>query len=140
MKPLFFILAIATVFLYACSGEKHISIQNTHGVEVSANDSVEYDVETFDVAFESWYERQKSPAASRSLSYYETWNHQYVSAWNAKSYSSARHWPFEPVIGYDPTVDYGFDLNHKLFYYFMYVERVLKIKIMSGGPKSIVFY
>ena len=44
---------------------------------------------------------------------------------------------FEPIIGYDPTVDYGFELNHKLFYYFQYVENVLKIQIMPGGPKVL---
>ena len=46
---------------------------------------------------------------------------------------------FEPIIGYNPEVDYGFELNHKLFYYFQYVENVLKIRIMEGGPKAVRF-
>ena len=46
---------------------------------------------------------------------------------------------FEPIIGYEPTVDYGFDLNHELFYYFQYVENVLKIQIMPGGSKAVHF-
>jgi len=31
------------------------------------------------------------------------------------------------------------ELNHKLFYYFQYVEHVLKIQIMSGGPHAAQF-
>ena len=134
MKRIGIILAILA-FVYACSTQKQtVSVtQSTEPVEVE--DSVEYDVETFDAAFESWYERYKSPALHRSQSYYESWNRQFVSAWNAKCASPSRSWNFEPVVGYDPSEDYGFDMNHKLFHYFVYVERVLKKNIMDGnGP------
>jgi len=80
-----------------------------------------------------------SPAMYRSQGYYESWNRQYVSAWNANAMNPRKSWFFETIVGYDPTVDYGFELNHELFYYFQYVENVLKIEIMPNSPKAVRF-
>jgi hypothetical protein len=100
-------------------------------------DSMEYGVETFDSKFEAWYEINNTPATYRSQTYYENWNRQYVSAWNHRAVSGRNSSFFEPIVGYDPTEDYGFEVNHKLFYYFQYVENVLKIKIMDGSPRVL---
>lgn len=125
------------VLISACSGSKNTAKSERTSVEVTGKDSVEYDVETFNTNFDIWYQRQNTPASYRLQSYYEIWNKQYVSAWNAKCASPLQGWNFEPVVGYDPNEDYGFEMNHKLFYYFMYVENVLKKKIISGGPKPV---
>ncbi len=125
------------VFVYACSTQKNAVQVNKSETEIIAEDSVEYDVETFDSKFESWYEFYKSPAMYRSQSYYEAWNQQYVLAWNQKCLHPSRRWNFEQVVGYDPNEDYGFELNHKLFHYFMYVENVLKINIIPNGPRLL---
>lgn len=127
------------VFFNSCSGTKNMTKNETSSVEVTGEDSIEYDVETFNSNFDLWYQRQNTPASYRSQSYYESWNRQYVSAWNAKCASPSRNWSFEPVVGYDPNEDYGFEMNHKLFYYFIYVERVLKKQIIPGGP-HVVFH
>ncbi|WP_321371229.1 DUF6146 family protein [uncultured Draconibacterium sp.] len=127
-------LAVLTA---ACSGPKNVSESEKTSVEVTGEDSVEYDVETFNTNFDVWYQRQNTPASYRSQSYYESWNKQYVSAWNARCASPSPSWNFEPVVGYDPNEDYGFEMNHKLFYYFMFVEHVLKKKIIPGGPKPV---
>ena len=135
MKQLFIIL-ILFVFIWACSTQKGtVKVDKTE--DVVEQDSIEYGVETFDSKFEAWYEFNKSPATYRSQTYYENWNRQYVSAWNNKSATGRNNSFFEPIVGYDPTEDYGFDVNHKLFYYFQYVENVLKIKIMEGSPKVV---
>ena len=137
MKQTLLILGFV-VFIYACSSQKNVTQENSHGVEVAAEDSVEYDVEMFDSKFDTWYQIQDSPAKYRSQQYYENWNRQYINAWNAKCAAPPSGWGFDPVIGFEPNVDYGFELNHKLFYYFQYVENVLKIKIMPNGPKVVL--
>jgi hypothetical protein len=132
MRQFFFFLGLI-VLGYACSTQKsavNVTKDGTEGLE----DSTEYDVETFDLKFEHWYDLNNKPSKYRSQQYYESWNHQYVTAWNAKCARAGKDWNFEPVVGYDPNEDYGFDMNHKLFYYFMYVENVLKIKIIPQGP------
>lgn len=105
-------------------------------VEITS-DSTEYGLETFDNKFKTWYEMHGTPANSKSQDYYEAWNKQYVSAWNQKAASGQAGSFFERIVGFKPNVDYGFELNHELFYYFQYVEHVLKIQVIpGGGPKT----
>lgn len=137
MKQTLLIVGIVLI-IYACSSQREVAQDNNKSIEVAAEDSVEYDVEMFDAKFDSWYEFQKSPAKNRSQQYYENWNHQYIAAWNAKCAAPPGGWGFEPVIGFEPNQDYGFELNHKLFYYFQYVENVLKIRILPNGPKVVL--
>ena len=136
MKRLIFLI-VGVGILITCSTQKGVIKVNSEVDEV-VQDSVEYGLETFDGKFESWYQMHNSPARYRSLQYYESWNNRYVIAWNAHA-MSARNTFFEPIIGYEPNEDYGFELNHELFHYFMYVENVLNIQILEGGPRSPMF-
>ena len=127
------------LFVTACSTHKGIVKLKSNANNIAAeDDSLEYELETFDTRFETWYMIHNSRAQYRSQQFYETWNRQYVSEWNYKS-MTGRNSFFEPIIGYEPTVDYGFELNHKLFYYFMYVEKELKIPILTNGPNIMIF-
>lgn len=133
---LFIILAVV---IASCSAPKNAVKIETNGNEVVQEDSTEYELIVFDSGFESWYLLHNSPARYRSQEYYENWNHQYVNQWNYLSMHSRRRSFFEPIVGYEPGVDYGFELNHKLFYYFQYVERVLRIPILPNRPVGVVF-
>ncbi|NQU88597.1 MAG: hypothetical protein HQ541_22865 [Mariniphaga sp.] len=137
MKRILFIGIIA-IIITACSGNRNIvKVVASEASETEA-DSLEYELITFDTRFENWYDLNDSPAMYRSKEYYESWNKQYVTAWNSKS---TQHLFYESIIGYEPGVDYGFDLNHKLFYYFQYVEKVLKKPILSRGePQHMLIY
>ncbi len=128
------ILSVIIFVAIACSTQKSVVKDKNGKNEEAAQDSLEYDMETFDANFENWYAMHNSPAKYRSLEYYENWNRQYVSVWNNKARTTQDEF-FESIVGYDPNEKYGFELNHKLFYYFQYVENVLRIKIMPGGPK-----
>lgn len=136
MKRLFYLLMLAS-FLASCSGPKGMVKIEPNGNEAQ-EDSVEYELIVFDPGFETWYMIQNSPARYRSQQYYESWNHQYVSAWNYLATQPRKRSFFEPIIGYEPGVDYGFELNHKLFYYFQYVEHVLKIPILTHRPAGVI--
>ena len=138
-QHIIFLVGVVLI-LAACSSPKGtVKIDNAGDEAVVENDSIQHEMETFDSKFETWYTLHDSPAKYRSETYYENWNQQYVSAWNNKAMNSQKSDFFEPIIGWDPTVDYEFDIDHELFYYFMYVENVLKIQIMSGGPQAPVF-
>lgn len=134
MKQLFWIV-ILLAFVFACNTQKSV-LNVTKSNESAATDSTEYEMETFDNKFKNWYQYYKKPSLYKSQEYYESWNRQYVSAWNAKCAHPGKNWHFEPVVGYHAGEDYGFELNHELFYYFMYVENVLNIPIIPGGPKN----
>ena len=137
MKKLLFGILVLVVVL-ACSTQKGAIKVNSHVADEIAEDSVEYDIETFDSKFETWYQMHKSPALNRSQQYYESWNKRYVTAWNYNAMTGRHNNFFETIVGYDPTIDYGFELNHELFHYFQYVEHVLNIPIIpGGGPKAV---
>ena len=135
---LFYVLTMLILLGWACSTPKNAVKVKLNEV-VAESDSISYELLTFDSKFESWYVLQNSPAKFRSQSYYENWNRQYVSAWNFNAVQPSKNNFFEPIVGYEPQVDYGFEINHKLFYYFQYVENELKIEIMPNGPNAAQF-
>jgi hypothetical protein len=133
MKQMLFWMGIL-IIVVACSTQKGAVISEQDSDEKVVEDSLEYGIETFDHKFKTWYTMHNNSSQYRSQDYYESWNRQYISAWNSKAMGSGKNSFFEPIVGFDSGVDYGFELNHELFHYFQYVENVLKIKIMSGGP------
>lgn len=139
MKQLLYLFVVAALFAVACSQPKSLVKIEPNENETAREDSVEYELIVFDTGFETWYTLQNSPVRYRSQQYYEGWNRQYVSEWNYLATQPGRRSFFQSIIGYEPSVDYGFELNHKLFYYFQYVERVLRIPILSHRPAGVVF-
>lgn len=132
----FLVIFIFIVLAWACSTQKgNVTVEKSE--PQIEQDSIEYGVETFDGKFETWYALKDTPATYRSQTYYENWNRQYVNAWNNKAATGVNNSFFEPIVGYDENEDYGFEVNHKLFYYFQYVENVLKIDIMPGSPRVV---
>ncbi len=138
MKHIYILTGILSIIV-ACSLQKKLGHVPQVEIEEVAEDSVAYELETFDAKFETWYKLYDAPSQYRSQQYYESWNRQYVSAWNANASVPGKNWFFETIIGYDPNEDYGFALNHELFYYFQYVENVLKIKIMPNSPRVVKY-
>ncbi len=138
MKLLRFFMLMLAIILISCSVNKKLSKVDIQK-EAEVSDSVEYELIIFDPGFESWFISHCKPSWYHSQEYYELWNRQYVSAWNEKVISPRFSRFFESTIEYDPFTDYGLELNHKLFYYFMYVERALKINILppGAGPQTI---
>lgn len=139
MKQLLIFMTVLSL-IWACSGPKAaVDAEEAEPDAVNKNtkDSVSYVMETFDSKFEAWYNMHKSPSLYRSQEFYEKWNRKYVSEWNKKSMQKENSDFFVPIVGYDRKKDYGFAMNHQLFYYFQYVEYVLNIKILSDGPNVV---
>ena len=134
-KIYFYILALMAAIV-ACSGPKGVVAIEPNDEAIAEEDSLSYELVVLDPGFESWYLLNGTPSKYRSQSYYENWNYQYVTAWNHNAMQPRRRSFFQTIHGYERGVDYGFELNHKLFYYFLYVEHVLKIPIMSHGPST----
>jgi len=97
--------------------------------QLAENDSTEYELIILDPGFDSWFVTRNFKATARSETYYKHWNQFYVSEWNRLFYQG--HPYFENSIDYDYTEDYGFDLNYKLYHYFLYTEEVTGIKLVN---------
>jgi len=103
------------------------------------SDSTEYDIIISDVGYESFLATQK-PMNFYSQKYYESWNRYYVQDWNDKVRNSIYHSPkyqnvFDMLIEYDHSIDYGIEVNYKLYYYFMFVEK--RYGVRFNVPRAI---
>ncbi|MEX0982231.1 MAG: DUF6146 family protein [Bacteroidales bacterium] len=99
--------------------------------EVS-KDSVEYELIIIDPGFEFFLATQK-PMEFYSQSYYETWNYRYVTEWNYRHSQPLTYGDiYETYIDYSPHIDYGLELNYKLYYYFRFFEKKHGVKLLPG--------
>lgn len=127
------ILFLLLLITAACAVKQPISIREADNQE---SDSVEYELIVFDSGFESWFLSRAKPVNWHEQSWYENWNRQYVQAWNYHNLGARHKELIDGYINYEPDVDYGPEINHKLFYYFMYVEHELGIPVIPDGPRS----
>ena len=128
-------LFMALLFFAGCATNQAISIRKSADETATDKDSTSYELIVLDNGFESWYLAHAKPVNYHDQNYYEYWNRQYVQAWNTHNLGSHYSRLLDGIIDYDPETDYGQEINHKLFYYFMYVENVLRIPIIPNGPK-----
>ncbi len=102
-------------------------------VEVAKGDSTEYELIIFDNNFESWFITSQKPKWFHENSYYRSKINFYATDWNLRVLQNMHREPYEYEINVDPNVDYGIDINWKLYWYFKYLEETLGIKLAGGG-------
>ena len=102
-------------------------------VEIAKGDSIEYELIIFDPSFESWFITSQRPKWYHENSYYRAKINLYATDWNNRVLQNMHREPYEWEIAVDPNVDYGIDVNWKLFWYFKYLEETLGIKLAGGG-------
>ncbi len=98
-------------------------------VQIAQSDSTEYELLVFDTGFETWLITNSRPVWYYENEYYRTKNQMYSIHWNSRVRQAMHRPPYEYEIEYDPRVDYGVDLNWKLFWYFKYIEQKLGITL-----------
>ena len=126
MKTIIYYLVIG-LFIVGCSSTKTTSTKETDSVKETVrivNDSLEYEIIIIDVGFESYLNAIAKPMNFYSKEYYETKNRFYVSEWNSRVLNPFKYRSdiYENQINYDSSVDYGIEVNYKLFNYFKFVE------------------
>ncbi len=132
MKNIVLLIALSAIII-ACKGPGQISQISLLNDVAEVADTVEYELIIIDPGFDSWFISHAKPVWFYSQSYLESWNRQYVTAWNSKTMSGRQNRFFETYIDYLPHIDYGLELNYKLFYYFQYVERKLRVPVLPQG-------
>jgi hypothetical protein len=98
------------------------------------NDSIEYELIVLDPEFDFWFRAVQKGEWYYSQSYLENWNRQLVSQWNSQVGQRSRRGCIPEIyIHYDSNIDYGKTLNHKLFYYFRFVQERCRPFSVSPG-------
>lgn len=115
--------------------EKHaFSGKNaTNDTVTIADDETEYQIIIIDPGYYSWLHSIAMPQGYYSEHYMKARNQIYVSNWNQRVLNPTAYDPslYEMRINYDPTIDYGYEVNYKLYNYFIYFQRKYRQRL---GP------
>lgn len=96
-----------------------------------------YDIVIIEPGFQTWLQSIARPEGYYSQSFLENRNQIYVTTWNQRVLLPLQYDPllYELQINYDPNVDYGYDVNYKLYNYFIYFQRKYKQRLGPFLPR-----
>ena len=137
MKLLKQILVLITVGIFFCTcGSSSLKKSATQKEEpvIIANDSLEYEITIIDIGFNLFLNSVAQPEGYYSQEYLETKNRIFVTNWNirARNQLQFNNNIYENVIDYQPNIDYGYEVNYKLFNYFMFAQQKYKMRLGAG--------
>ena len=126
------------IFIWSC-GSSPIKNTTTEKEEpvVIANDSLEYEIIIIDPGFTTYLASIAQPEGFYSQNYLEVRNRVWVTIWNQRVQNPRQFNQnvYENIIDYQPNIDYGYDVNYKLFNYFLFAQRKYKMNL-GGGFRS----
>lgn len=136
MRNLCFLFTVIIGFLFTDIVNAQEKSQENSGIEVNANDSIEYELLVFDAGFETYLVTVPYSKEFYSNKYYKHWNILYCAEWNRRHQNPLRYGDFyETSIDYDPSIEYGIDFNFKLYQYFQFVESEYDIILIRRKGK-----
>ena len=136
MRVLVKIVAVfcVSLFVWACGTSQIENNPKKEDPVVIANDSLEYEIIIIDVGFNTYLNSIAKPPGFHGQKYLELKNRNYVIAWNYRVRNTPRFNAsiYQNQIDYDPNIDYGYDVNYKLFNYFEFAQRKYGMRLVPG--------
>ncbi|WGH74998.1 DUF6146 family protein [Tenacibaculum tangerinum] len=134
MKKLLPVLSVllVVIFLSRCNSSPIKEISNSKEPPVViANDSLEYEIIIIDPGFTMYLNSIARPEGFYSQQYLENRNRLYVTTWNYRAQNPLQFNAniYENVIDYNPNIDYGYEVNYKLFNYFEFAQRKYRMNL-----------
>lgn len=131
MKKVSLLIACAGMIVYSCAGqEKAMTKKADDSTKVSdtiriSSDELEYEITIFEPGFGAWMASTPRPRNYYSQQFLEAKNRIYVMEWNQRVLQPSRFDSslYEQRIDYRANVDYGYEVNYQLYYYFVYFQR-----------------
>lgn len=146
MKNIIYILFICG-FIIACNtskpitanknkSEKELAQINNDTVTIE-NDELEYEIIIIEPGFNFWLLSRARPEGFYSQQYLENRNQIYVIEWNNRVLQPQQFSPnlYELQIDYQPNIDYGYEVNYKLYNYFIYFQLTYKQRLGPFVPR-----
>jgi len=142
MKNIIFILLLC-FGIFSCKTSHKTAVLTSNDANTSqdtvriANDELEYEILIIEPGFNSWMMGRAKPEGHYSLSFLENRNALYVSEWNNRVLQPFRYNPnlYEMQIDYSPFINYGYEVNYKLYYYFIYFQLHYKQQLTGFVPR-----
>lgn len=138
MKKVLFLMFCAGFFVFSCAvQEKKITKKKDVNQKVSdtirftlgaTNEDSEYEIIIFEPGFSAWMQGYARPRDYYSQSFLEGKNRIYVTEWNLRCIEPSRYNPdlYQQQINYRFNVDYGYEINYQLYYYFVFFQQKYK--------------
>lgn len=103
-----------------------------------SNEALEYEIVIIETGFSSWFATRAKPEGFYSQDYLKNKNNLFVNAWNTRVLNPSQYDPnlYEMQINYEYGVDYGYDVNYKLYNYFIYFQLKYKQKLAGFIPRN----
>lgn len=134
IKQLFLLFSIG-IFFWAC-GSNPINKTATEKEEpvVIANVSLEYEITIIDPGFTYFLNSIAQPEGFYSQAYLEARNRAWVISWNQRVNNPTQFDSsiYENRVDYQHNIDYGYEVNYKLFNYFLFAQRKYKMNLGGG--------
>lgn len=135
MRNLIYTLSILGFLIFSCGTPKKTIATTDNQKEEPvriANDSLEYEIIIIDIGFNNYLATAK-PMSYYSQNYLETRNRIYVTEWNNRALNPTRYNPniYENVIDYQPNINYGKEVNYKLYQYFQFAQKKYNMRLAS---------
>lgn len=130
MRTYLIIITLLLGTIIGCSTSKKLPGVTTDGKSVAANDTVriandslEYEVIIIDPGFTGWLASRAKPRGYYGQSYLENKNRLWVMEWNNRALNPLRYGDmYSLAIDYQPTIDYGYEVNYLLYNYLVYFQ------------------
>ena len=102
-----------------------------------ADEETEYEIIIIDPGFYTWLNTIARPEGYYSKTFLENRNRLLVLNWNQRVLAPNNYDPslYEMQIDYQPSIDYGYEVNYKLYNYFIYFQRRYKERLGPFVPR-----
>lgn len=136
-------IIILFLFISSCNSSQSVSetsqvadVPEEDMVRLSS-DELEYEIIIIEPGFNAWLSTMARPKGFYSQSYLESRNNVLVQEWNSRVLQPGRFNPdmYQLQIDYRPGVNYGYDLNYKLYNYFIYFQLTYNQRLSSFVPR-----
>ena len=132
------ILTSFTIFIASCGTTKNAAelsditdaekavFSQTEGDTIQiANEETEYDIIIIEPGFNTWLLSIAKPEGYYSQSFLENRNYLMVTTWNQRVLQPQQFNSnlYEMQIDYQQNIDYGYEVNYKMYNYFIYFQR-----------------
>lgn len=142
MEKIIYILLIL-LSIIGCSTSKPNTVETADKLKTGGNDTIkianeelEYEVIIIEPGFDFWLASTAYPRGYLSQSYMEVKNYQYVLEWNNRVRQPQIYNPnlYEMTIDYDPTINYGYEVNYLIYNYMVYFQNKYHQRLYGRVP------
>ena len=145
-----FALTVLVAFVASCGNTKKVvdipditddekkAFSQVEGDTIEiANEETEYQIIIIEPGFNIWLQSVARPEGYYSQSFMESRNQLMVMEWNRRVLQSTQFDPnlYELQIDYQQGIDYGYEVNYKLYNYFIYFQRKYRQRLGPFIPR-----